>query len=178
PAHMLVDTPETTGEIVVRCDWMRDRYDRRWATQHRADSPSGWHRTGDVGHFDEQGRLWVEGRLAHVLLCADGPVTPVAAELIAQRAARVPLAALVGVGPAGVQVPVIVLQAPGPGLGLADLDTTERVRQAVRNALGLEVAAVLTMRALPVDVRHRSKVDRSRIAREAGEFLAGERADG
>lgn len=167
-----------TGEIVVRCAWMRDRYDRRWATQHRADSPRGWHRTGDVGHFDEQGRLWVEGRLAHVLVTADGPVTPVAAELVAQRAARVPLAALVGVGPSGAQVPVIVLLAPGPALGLADADLTSRVREAVRETTGLELAAVLTMRSLPVDVRHRSKVDRIRIAREAAVYLAGERGDG
>lgn len=166
-----------TGEIVVRCAWMRDRYDRRWATQHHAASPAGWHRTGDVGHFDEQGRLWVEGRLAHVLVCADGPVTPVSAELAAQRAARVPLAALVGVGPRGAEVPVVVLQSPGAPLALADLDLTLRVREAVREQTGVEVAAVLTMRALPVDVRHRSKVDRTRIAVEAATFLAGERGD-
>ncbi len=162
----------------MRCDWMRDRYDRRWATQHRADSPEGWHRTGDVGHLDDGGRLWVEGRLAHVLTCPDGPVTPVAAELAAQRAARTPLAALVGIGPAGVQVPVIVLLAPGPPLGLADTDLTQRVRAAVRDETGVDVAAVLTMRELPVDVRHRSKVDRTRIGREAADFLAGERTDG
>jgi hypothetical protein len=48
----------------------------------------------------------------------------------------------------------------------------------VRDATGLDVAAVLTMRSLPVDVRHRSKVDRTRIAREASAFLAGERGDG
>lgn len=168
---------DATGEIVVRCAWMRDRYDRRWATQHRADSPRGWHRTGDVGHLDDQGRLWVEGRLAHVLVTAGGPVTPVAAELSAQRAAGVPLAALVGVGPVGAQVPVAVLAAAGPTLGLADVDLTVRVREAVRAETGIELAAVLTMRALPVDVRHRSKVDRTRIAREATVFLAGERGD-
>ena len=27
----------------------------------------GWHRTGDVGHLDAEGRLWVGGRLAHVV---------------------------------------------------------------------------------------------------------------
>lgn len=178
PAGDIVTDPDVTGEIVVRCAWMRDRYDRRWATQHRADAPRGWHRTGDVGHLDAQGRLWVEGRLAHVLVCDDGPVTPVTAELAAQRAARVPLAALVGVGPVGTQVPVIVLLAPGPALGLADVDLTSRVRSAVRDSTGLDVAAVLTMKSLPVDVRHRSKVDRTRIAREAADYLAGERGDG
>jgi len=168
---------DLTGEIVIRCAWMRDRYDRRWATQHRADVPRGWHRTGDVGHIDEQGRLWVEGRLAHVILTAQGPVTPVPGELAAQRASGARLAGLVGVGPLGTQVPVAVLQMPGPALGLADVDLTRRVREGVRDATGLELAAVLTMRALPVDVRHRSKVDRQRIAREAAVFLAGERGD-
>ncbi|MFM7210835.1 MAG: hydrolase, partial [Actinomycetota bacterium] len=127
--------------------------------------------------LDGQGRLWVEGRLAHVLVTPAGPVTPVAAELAAQRCADTTLAALVGVGPLGVQVPVIVLLAPGPALGLADVNLTRRVRAAVRDATGLEIAAVLTMRALPVDVRHRSKIDRTRIAREAAEFLAGQGDD-
>ncbi|MBU6311853.1 MAG: alpha/beta fold hydrolase [Actinomycetales bacterium] len=178
PANDLVTAPDITGEIVVRSAWMRDRYDRRWATQRRADTPAGWHRTGDVGHLDSEGRLWVEGRLAHVLVTADGPVTPVAAELAAQRCADTSLAALVGIGPAGTQVPVIVLLAPGPAMGLADVELTGRVRAAVAQATGLELAAVLTMRSLPVDVRHRSKIDRTRIAREASSFLAGEGDDG
>ena len=75
-------------------------------------------------------------------------------------------------------MPVIVLLSPGPSLGLADVDTTTWVRDAVREATGLELAAVLTMRSLPVDVRHRSKVDRTRIAREAALYLAGERGSG
>ena len=178
PSTDIDSVPGVTGEIVVRTPWMRDRYDRRWATQRRADSPAGWHRTGDVGHLDDDGRLWVEGRLSHVLVTVAGPVTPVAAELAAQAAADVPLSALVGVGPPGIQQPVVVLLHPGPTLGLADVELTIRVRDAVREATGLTVAAVLTMRSLPVDVRHRSKVDRTRIAREASEYLEGDAGDG
>jgi acyl-coenzyme A synthetase/AMP-(fatty) acid ligase len=169
--------PGVTGEIVVRAPWMRDRYDRRWGVQDRADTPRGWHRTGDVGHLDEQGRLWVEGRLAHVITTADGPVTPVGVELAAQRAVGADLSACVGVGPAGTQAVAVVLQAPGPALGPADVDLTVRVREAVREATGIDVAAVLTMREIPVDVRHRSKVDRARVAAEATELLAGDGGD-
>lgn len=166
-----------TGEIVVRAPWMRDRYDRRWGVQDRADTPQGWHRTGDVGHLDEEGRLWVEGRLAHVITTADGPVTPVGVELAAQRAAGAVLSACVGVGPAGTQAVVVVLQVPGPALGPADVDLAMRIREAVREATGIDVAAVLTMREIPVDVRHRSKVDRARVAAEATELLAGDGDD-
>lgn len=178
-SDVVTSAPSPTGEIVVRAPWMRDGYDRRWATQHRADSPHGWHRTGDVGHLDDRGRLWVEGRLAHILRTADGPVTPVAAEFAAQRAAGVTMAALVGVGPRGIQVPVVVLLSPGPALGLADVDVTVSVREAVRVATGVVPVAVLTMRTLPVDVRHRSKIDRTRIAVDVAAFLSGDggRAD-
>ena len=116
--------------------------------------------------------------MAHVIVGPQGPITPVAGELAAQRAANVPLAALVGVGPTGAQVVAAVLLMPGPVLGLADVDLTMVVREAIRAETGQSVAAVLTMRSLPVDVRHRSKVDRIRIAREVLALLAGEDRDG
>jgi len=169
---------EVTGEIVVRAPWMRDRYDRRWGVQDRADTPRGWHRTGDVGHLDHQGRLWVEGRLAHVITTHEGPVTPVAVELAAQRAAEAELSACVGVGPAETQAVAVVLQLPGAPLAVADVDLAVRVRAAVQAATGVDVAAVLTMREIPVDVRHRSKVDRTLVAQQAAELLAGDGGDG
>ncbi|MEK9810796.1 MAG: hypothetical protein VW362_10135, partial [Candidatus Nanopelagicales bacterium] len=92
-------------------------------------------------------------------------------------AAGADLSACVGVGPAGTQAVAVVLQAPGPALGPADVDLTVRVREAVREATGVDVAAVLTMREIPVDVRHRSKVDRARVAAEATELLAGDGGD-
>ena len=177
PSREIVPGTLTTGEIVVRCAWMKDRYDRRWATQRHSDTPRGWHRTGDVGHLDAAGRLWVEGRLAHVITTADGPVTPVGPELVAQRIAGVPLAACVGIGPEGTQAVVIVLEdGASRRLGLARAETVVAVRAAVGQACGVDVAAVLRVRALPVDVRHRSKVDRTAVARQAGRLLEGRQA--
>jgi acyl-coenzyme A synthetase/AMP-(fatty) acid ligase len=71
---------EVTGEICVSAAHVKDRYDRLWATEQASSRDSGWHRTGDVGHLDAAGRLWVEGRLAHVITSAEGPLTPVGAE--------------------------------------------------------------------------------------------------
>ena len=59
---------------------MKDRYDRLWAIERQSSRNPGWHRSGDVGHLDDDGRLWVEGRLVHVVTTADGPVTPVGVE--------------------------------------------------------------------------------------------------
>ena len=171
----LVTDPGVTGEIIVRSAWMRSRYDRRWATQLHADSPRGWHRTADVGHLDEDGRLWVEGRLAHVISTPRGPVTPVGPEMVAQAVCGVARAACVGVGPRGTQAVVIVLEEGGArGLDLVDVDTTIGVRRAVLSECGVEVAAVLRTGALPVDIRHRSKIDRAAVARDAARLLAGD----
>ena len=46
----------------------------------------------------------------------------------------------------------------------------------VRAALTVPVAAVLMIKALPVDIRHASKVDRLRLGRWAERLLSGRRA--
>jgi hypothetical protein len=54
---------------------------------------------------------------------------------------------------------------------LADLDLHDRVRSAVSEP----VAAVFEVAAIPVDRRHNSKIDRTRLARWAATALAGGR---
>ncbi len=175
-----VATPGITGEICVRAAHVKDRYDALWMTERSASQHPGWHRTGDVGHLDDDGRLWVEGRLAHVVHTADGAVTPVGIEQRVEALDGVGAAAAVGVGPVGTQVLVVVLvpaapasrfRRPGSGMGLqlAGHD----LAQEVRRAAGSPVAAVLSAERLPLDIRHASKVDRIEVARRAGRLLAG-----
>jgi len=153
---------------------MRDGYDKLWVTQSDASQPEGWHRSGDVGHIDVDGRLWVEGRIGHVISTADGPVTPVGLEHAVEVLPEVELAAAVGVGPIGTQQVVIVvsLVAGARRPSLADEDLADRVRQM---SSSVDVAAVFTVPALPVDKRHNSKIDRTRIAAWASKVLAGGR---
>jgi olefin beta-lactone synthetase len=168
----LLNSAEVTGEICVSAAHVKDRYDRLWATEQASSRDSGWHRTGDVGHLDAAGRLWVEGRLAHVITTADGPLTPVGAEQRIEAKAPVRGAALVGVGPQGIQQPVaVVVPAARARRGLAD----EELARVVRAAADVGLAAVLTVRSLPVDIRHAAKIDRSRLARWAEGVLAGAR---
>lgn len=167
-----------TGEILVRTAHAKDRYDRLWATEEAASPPGGWHRTGDVGHLDDEGRLWVEGRLQHVITTDRGPVTPVGVEQAAESLAAVSQAAAVGVGPRGTQQ-VVVIVVPTGGVGrsevLASLDLVDQVRAA---AARTPVAAVLVRGSLPVDRRHNSKIDRAALAGWAADVLAGRPSDG
>jgi acyl-coenzyme A synthetase/AMP-(fatty) acid ligase len=172
----LTDAPGTTGEVCVRAPHVKDRYDALWATERSSSRDPGWHRTGDVGHLDTEGRLWIEGRLPHVVTTADGVVTPVGVEQRVEALDAVSAAATVGVGPAGAQVVVVVVvPAPAPRgatLRLAGADLAD----AVRSASGTDVAAVLVTGRLPVDIRHQSKVDRREVARRAARALAGTRS--
>jgi acyl-coenzyme A synthetase/AMP-(fatty) acid ligase len=156
-----------TGEICVRAEHVKDRYDALWATERVSSRNPGWHRTGDVGYLDDQGRLWVQGRTVHVLTTAGGVITPVGVEQRVEALSCVDSAALVGVGPAGTQQAVVVVT--GAGGPLADGPLTE----AVREVAGVPVAAVLVRKDLPVDIRHNSKIDRVAVALWASGVLAG-----
>ena len=181
PGTELTAEPGVTGEIWVRAAHLKDRYDTLWVLEQAASAHPGWHRTGDVGALDEQGRLWVQGRTVHVVSTAAGPVTPVGIEQRVQSrlgdnggasaavsgAGGRPGVAVVGVGPAGTQQVVVVLAGDNGPLAPLELADTARA------AAGHDVAAVLVMKALPVDIRHNSKIDRVAVARWADRQLSG-----
>ena len=175
PCGQTTIEPDVLGEIIIRAAHIRHRYDRLWHTNYLASIPEGAHRSGDIGQLDTKGRLWVGGRLQHVIVSASGPVAPVSSEQRMEKLAGVAMAALVGVGPVGTQAIVAVLQltdsrsvASGASLALID---------SVRNVLSpyIDIAAVLLVKRMPVDRRHNSKIDRTRVAQWASRVLAGER---
>lgn len=170
-----LDGAADLGEIVVRGRHTKARYDRLWGTQRASEQPAGWHRTGDVGAFDDRGRLWVRGRLAHVVHPPTGPLAPYPVEHRVETLDEVESAAVVGVGPVGTQQ-VVVVVVPRERVGLrqaltplADPDLASRVREVA----GVPVAAVLVRDWLPVDIRHASKVDRGQVAAWATRRLHG-----
>ena len=176
PTGELTDEPDVTGEIVVVAPHVRDHYDRLWRTNRAArlgvTDPRG-HRTGDVGHLDASGQLWVEGRLQHVITTPAGVLTPVGPEQRIEGVTGVGRAGVAGVGPAGTQQVVAVVETvPSvrrPGLAPSALAAS------IRAAAGVPIAAVLVVPVLPTDIRHNSKVDRTRLARWAASVLGGGR---
>jgi acyl-coenzyme A synthetase/AMP-(fatty) acid ligase len=186
PAEELQTTPGALGEVVIRASHSKSRYDGRAFVERKASRNPGRHRTGDIGVLDTQGRLWIQGRLSHVISTPEAPLGPVpieqrlelvlgsSAQVVASAEADL-LVAAVGIGPIGTQAMVIVCApsnsgASRPQLRLADADITERVR-----SIFPAVAAVLWRSHMPVDIRHGAKIDRQRLALEASQFLAGRR---
>lgn len=176
------DTVDQLGEIVVSASHMRQGYDALWYTTAQAsrDQLDGlrWHRTGDIGHLDAHGRLWIEGRTHHVISTPAGPLGPVHIEENVAALPEVYRAAAVGHGPAGTQALVVIIEpereVTGPiKPGLAPTQLTATVRSAVTTPGDVPVAAVLVVDSIPVDTRHNSKIDRSRLARWADRVLTG-----
>ena len=58
-------------------------------------------------------------------------------------------------------------------IDLAEMSLATRVRSIARDAQVPDVAAVLWIDRMPVDIRHGAKIDRARLAADAERLLAG-----
>lgn len=160
--------PGGIGEITVTGPSTSERYpgrERHTALAKIRDGDRVVHRTGDLGRFDEDGRLWFLGRKSQRVRTPRGDLCTEQVEPVADTVPGVRRSALVGVGEPGRQVPVLCVEAE---------------RGADRRRITAEVLAllapagvrhVLFHRRFPVDARHRSKIVRERLARWAARRL-------
>lgn len=161
------------GEVWVRSAHGSSGYDGLW-DQDRHAFIDGWHRTGDVGHIDATGRLWIEGRVDHLIHGPAGTLAPVHVELQAESVAAVDQAAAVGVGPIDNQQLVVVVTGPATSRIKSAVVADPDLASAVRAAVTADVAAVLVARKIPVDRRHNSKIDRTKVQTWAEALLRGD----
>jgi acyl-CoA synthetase (AMP-forming)/AMP-acid ligase II len=159
------------GEIAVKGPVVTREYFRHEQATALAKIPDGtlwWHRMGDVGYLDERDRLWFCGRKADRVQTAQGTLFTVPCEAIFNQHPDVFRSALVGIGSAGSQRPVIVIE-PHPDKFPATADatvrfTSELLRLGAANPLTAGITSVLFHRAFPVDVRHNVKISRDKLA--------------
>ena len=111
--------------------------------------------------------------MPHVITTPDGVLTPVGPEQRIESVAEVARAAVVGIGPRGVQQVVAVVETSpiARRVGLA----SPQLAAAVRAAVDVPLAAVLVVPHLPTDIRHNSKINRSALSDWAGGILSGGR---
>lgn len=158
--ELVVSGPVVTREYVTRVDANRLGKIR--------DGEAVWHRMGDVGYLDEQERFWFCGRMAHRVLTRRGPMYSVPCEAIFNNHAAIYRSALVGVGPAGDQRPVIICE-PWPGQMPANRAARDKLRAELR-ALGKasplteSIDDLLLHPSMPVDIRHNAKIFREQLA--------------
>jgi len=159
------------GELIVFGPVVTREYVTRTEMNPLAKIGTGaavWHRTGDAGYLDAQGRFWFCGRVVHRVLAENGPMYTIRCEAIFNQHPDVCRSALVGVGPPGHQRPVIVLE-PWKGRMPRTRWARENLLAEIRrlgqaNPLTTAIRDFLLHRAFPVDVRHNVKIARERLA--------------
>jgi len=161
-----------TGEITVSGPMVTPAYfglPRHTELAKIGDGNRLWHRMGDVGYIDEDGRIWVCGRKGHRVITPHGTMFTVCCEAIFNTHDKVYRSALVGVGEdRQAQTPVLVAEPePGcfPGTGAARTRLADELLELGRaSPLTRSIARVLFRRAFPVDVRHNAKIRREELA--------------
>jgi acyl-CoA synthetase (AMP-forming)/AMP-acid ligase II len=128
-----------------------------------------WHRMGDVGYLDEQGRLWFCGRKSHRVETPEGTHFTIPCEAVFNRVPGVFRTALVGVKRNGVTVPVVCVEledAPGPAERPWNEIERDLRAAASRHEHTPRIEVFLEYpRSFPVDVRHNAKIFREKLAR-------------
>jgi acyl-CoA synthetase (AMP-forming)/AMP-acid ligase II len=118
------------------------------------DGDRVWHRTGDGGFLDDQGRLWLTGRVKHRVRRAGDTWWGLPVELRALSVPAIAHAAYLGLpDPRLGQRAVLCVEIPPAAMGPA----TER--ELVAAAAPAPVDQVIALERIPRDPRHASKTD-------------------
>ncbi len=159
------------GEIVAKGPTVTHTYINRPLKTAEAkiySSDGIWHRMGDLGYFDEKGRLWFCGRMAHRVMPKDNLLTPVQCETIYNRHPHVKRSALVGLGKYGNQRPIIIIEPEPDFKPLSQTDKKTLAKDLF--VLGKKSIHTQSIKDIliyneefPVDVRHNTKIQRHKL---------------
>lgn len=161
------------GEIAVRGPQVTASYVNRPEATRLAKIPDGngfWHRMGDLGYMDRDGRIWFCGRKDHRVVTTEETLYTIPVEGVFNSHPQVARTALVGVGSRGRQQPVLCVETEQG----VTLEEHARIRRELV-ALGSgfphtkTVLRILFHPSFPVDIRHNAKIFREKLAQWAAE---------
>jgi acyl-CoA synthetase (AMP-forming)/AMP-acid ligase II len=157
------------GEVVTRC-YDNNENETLNAKIFDPENGSFWHRMGDMGYLDEEGRLWFCGRKAHRVLSENGPMYTICCEAIFNEHPRIRRSALVGIGQPGHQQPVLIAESRAKGKEAVQL--LEELRHLGGSSdLTCSISHFLLHPDFPVDIRHNAKIFREKLAEWATKQL-------
>ena len=194
PVAALADTCELPrgeiGEMIVRGPVVTQSYDAlpaataatkisdasvapRSAAQPSALNPqlggtgAVWHRMGDCGYLDADGRLWFVGRKVERVETQQGALHTEPCEQVFRCHPRVTRCALVGLGERGRQRPALIVEAVVKDSAAARVFARELRGLALEHAHSTPVKLFYFHPKFPVDVRHNAKIHRLTLAQWA-----------
>ena len=130
-----------------------------------------WHRLGDLGYLDGEGRLWFCGRKVERVETVDGPLYTEQIEPLFNAHPSVRRCALIGLGERGRQRPAVVIEPTDWSLAETSNECrpfARELRLLAQNAPQTEgIKLFYFLKAFPVDVRHNAKIHRLSLAQWA-----------
>lgn len=159
------------GEIVVRGPVVTREYDQLPEATALAKIPDAggrlWHRMGDCGRLDAEGRLWFCGRKAERVWTARGPLDTEPCERVFRTHPRARRCALIGLGEPGAQEPALVVETAVRDSDEAGALAAELHTLAATHPPTADIVRFYFRPRFPVDVRHNAKIHRLALARWA-----------
>jgi acyl-coenzyme A synthetase/AMP-(fatty) acid ligase len=164
------------GEITVKGPVVSPEYFGREASTALAKirGPGGelYHRMGDVGWKDAEGRLWFCGRKNHRVATAEGALFTIPCEAVFNAHPKVRRTALVGLGLPGRQTPALCVELK-KGCHYNDALTAELLTLGGAQGHTRNIRTILYHPGFPVDIRHNAKISREKLAAWAAERIGG-----
>jgi len=173
--------PGVIGEIIVSGDVVTRGYENNKNEDSMAKIPDGkrfWHRMGDVGYLDEEGRLWFCGRRAHRVVLESKNITEtlytIPCEAIFNNHPDVFRSALVGVMGSAKQIVAVMVVEPEKGFTRTTDQLIAEVKKMGKDEpLTTSIQYYLVHPDFPVDIRHNAKIFREKLSIWAAEELKG-----
>jgi len=162
-SHELEAPPGEVGEIAVAGEVVTPAYFARPEQTRLAKIREGdriVHRMGDLGYFDDRGRLWMCGRKSQRVRTAKGTLFTERVEQVYNRHPSVRRSALVGVPHGADPARAVLVVEPE---GRVDAEVLVRELREMPSPFPVE-AILIHRRGFPVDARHNAKIERERLA--------------
>ncbi len=155
------------GEIVVRGDMVSPAYyglpEKNLLAKIR-DGKEVWHRMGDIGYFDDKGRVWFCGRKDHRVVTKNGNLYSVCCEAVFNAHPAVFRTALVGLGDRPNQRPVIIVELKkGEDFSDKRKIKDEILELGAENRITAGIRELMFHKEFPTDIRHNAKIFREKL---------------
>lgn len=155
------------GELVVSgahvCENYYNNIEAFKSTKIKESNGKIWHRTGDVGVLDEQGRLWLVGRVHNTILRANEYLFPVHAEILLKRLDFVRQAAFLGIEDSRLGEKTCAAFSIKEGFTPENIENYALAVKSLFSENNIPVDEVKLVSEIPMDPRHHSKVEYSKL---------------
>jgi acyl-CoA synthetase (AMP-forming)/AMP-acid ligase II len=157
------------GEVCVYSETVTPEYIgmKKKTDLAKIKDPRGglWHRMGDLGHLDQEGRLWFCGRLTHRLHINGKTLPCIPQESIYNDIPTIKRSAFVGPIIEGITHPTLIIQPNGNLSSRERHELTDYILALDKRNANL-LKQVIFIKKMPLDVRHNIKIDRIKLKQE------------